>query len=183
MKNRIENIKRQYADEGKKVFMVVLGFASGAAIAKGMDMLTEKFPQAEPFVKYGRPLILSGGGFLISASTTNDEKALKSFGYGLVAAGAFEGLKLIPIAKDYLSLSGLGENMPTTYYTENSNSNLELGTFGLNALPVNSFSMEDAPSFSLNLPALDNETTISGNNGIGYNGEVTDDADNINGIL
>lgn len=182
MKKRIENIKRQYADEGKKVFMVVLGFASGAAIAKGMDLLTEKFPQAEPFVKYARPLILSGGGFLISASTTNEEKALKSFGYGLVAAGAFEGLKLIPIAKDYLSLSGLGE-IPTTYYTENNNSNLELGSFGLNALPVSSFSMEDAPSFSLNLPALDNETNISGNSGVGYNGDITDDADTIRGIL
>lgn len=178
MKKRIENIKRQYADEGKKVFMVVLGFASGAAIAKGMDMLAEKFPQAEPFVKYARPFVLSGGGFLISASTSTEEKALKHFGYGLVASGAFEGLKLIPIAKDYLSLSGFGDNMATTYYTENNS--LELGSFGLNALPVNSFSMEDAPSFNLNLPALDNETTISG---MGYNGNMTDEADNIRGIL
>lgn len=182
MKKRIENIKKQYADEGKKVFMVVLGFASGAAIAKGMDWLTEKYPQVEPFVKYGKPLVLGGGGYLISAATSSDEKAAKHFGYGLTASGAFEGLKLIPIAKDYLSLSGIGDNIPTTYYTEN-NSNLELGNFGLNALPVNSFTMEDAPSFNLNLPALDNETNISGTNSFGYNGDATDDVDNIQGII
>ena len=182
MKKRIENIKRQAGDEGKKVLMVVLGFASGAAIAKGMDMLSEKFPEAEPFVKYARPILLSGGGFLISAATTNEEKHLKHFGYGLVAAGAFEGLKLIPIAKDYLSLSGIDNNMATTYYTE-SNSNLELGSFGLNALPIKSFEMEEAPSFSLNLPVLDNNTNFSGNNSFGYNGDVTDDADRISGII
>lgn len=178
MKKRIDNIKRQAGDEGKKVLMVVLGFASGAAIAKGMDMLSEKFPQAEPFVRYARPVLLSGGGFLISAATTNEEKHLKHFGYGLAAAGAFEGLKLIPIAKDYLSLSGIDNNMATTYYTE---SNLELGSFGLNALPVRSFEMEEAPTFNLNLPVLDNETNISGS--FGYNGDVTDDADRIQGII
>lgn len=182
MKNRIENIKKQYADEGKKVFMVVLGFASGAAISKGLELLSEKYPQVEPFVKYAKPFVLGGGGYLISAATTNEEKGLKSFGYGLVASGAFEGLKLIPIAKDYLSLSGLGD-IPTTYYTENNNSNLELGNFGLNAIPLQSFEMEEAPTFSLNLPALDNETVISGNTGVGYNGDATDDVDNIQGIL
>jgi hypothetical protein len=181
MKNRIDNIKRQAGDESKKALMVVLGFASGAAIAKGMDMLSEKFPQAEPFVKYARPVILSGGGFLISAAASNEEKALKHFGYGLVASGAFEGLKLIPIAKEYLSLSGVND-MPTTYYTENS-SNLELGSFGLNAIPIGSFTMEDAPSFSINLPSLDNETNFSGNNSFGYNGDTTGDADRIKGII
>lgn len=180
MKNRIENIKRQYADEGKRVLMVVLGFASGTAMAKGMEWLSEKYPQAEPFVKYAKPIVLSGGGFLISASTTKEEVAAKHFGYGLAAAGAFEGLKLIPIAKEYLSLSGV-DTIPTTYYTENGSS-LELGSFGLNAIPINSFTMEEAPAFTLSLPNLENGEIVSGTN-LGYNADSTGDADKIKDII
>jgi hypothetical protein len=182
MKNRIAIIKQQIGSESKKSVMVVLGFMSGTAIAKGMDMLTEKFPEAEPFVKYARPILLAGGGLLISSATTKEE-SLKYFGYGVTTAGAFDGIKLVPFVKDYLGLSGLESGMPTTYYTENNSSNLELGNFGINALPVKSFTMEDAPSFKIHLPDLEGTQNSFSGNTFGYNGDATDETDKFKGIL
>lgn len=182
MKKRIAIIKQQAGDEGKKNLMVVLGFASGALVSKGMDKLSEKFPEAEPFVKYAKPLVLGGGGLLISSATTKDE-ILKYFGYGVSTAGAFDGIKLIPFAKDFLGLSGADTDSPTTYYTESNLNNVELGNFGINALPVKSFSVEDTPNFKIELPELQtNNSNMSGTNSLGYNESATDDVD-FRGIL
>lgn len=178
MKKRIAILKQQAGDEGTKTLMVVLGFASGALISKGMDKLSEKFPEAEPFVRYAKPFLLSGGGFLISAATTKEEKA-KYFGYGLATAGAFAGIKLVPFANDFLGFSGF-ENGTTTYYTESNLNNVEIGNFGINALPVKSFSVEDTPNPKIDLPDLNDG--ISGNN-LGYNGEATSQSDRFKGII
>jgi hypothetical protein len=181
MKNRIAIIKQQVGNEGKKTVMVVLGFVSGAAISKGMDKLSEKYPVAEPFVKYARPILLGGGGLLISSATTKEE-ILKYFGYGLATAGAFDGIKLVTFAKDFLGLNGLENDTPTTYYTESNLNNVELGNFGLNAIPINSFSVEDTPGFKMELPELQTSSTMSGANNLGYNESATDDVD-FRGIL
>ena len=178
MKNRIENIKQQYKDEGKKSLLIVIGFASGLTISKGMNYLTEKYPEVEPFVKYARPILLSGGGLLISSATTKDEH-LKYLGYGVSIAGALEGIKLIPVAKEFLGLSGINQDMPTTYYTESNSNNLDLGSFGINALPVKSFSVENAPSYKIDLPDLEGV----GKTNLGYNGDATSDADSMKCII
>ncbi len=181
MKKRIENIKKQVGEEVKKTSMVILGFVSGVGISKGLDMLSEKFPEAESFVKYAKPIVLGSGGLLITSATDNNEIYAKAFGYGLTVSGAFEGLKLIPFVKE--QLTGF-EGIATTYYTENDKPPLELGSFGLNALPVKSYSMEDAPTVKINLPDLEglgynsDQTDVKG---LGYNSSTTED--DIKGII
>ncbi|MDP2385690.1 MAG: hypothetical protein Q8M29_04925 [Bacteroidota bacterium] len=182
MKKRIAIIKQQAGDEGKKALMVVLGFASGAFIAKGMDKLSEKFPEAEPYIKYAKPFLLSGGGFLISAATTKDE-IVKYYGYGLATAGAFAGINLIPFAKDFIGFGSIEGGLGTTYYTESNLNSLEIGNFGINALPVKSFAVEDTPSFKVELPELEVSTENMLGNNLGYNGEATKNSDRFKGII
>jgi hypothetical protein len=188
MKNRIAIIKQQVGNEGKKTLFVVIGFASGALISKGLDKLGESMPKVAPFVKYAKPIVLGGGGLLISAATTKEEESIKHFGYGLSVSGAFEGLRLIPVVKDFLSLNGLtgldGTELdnPQKYFTENSLSNLELGNFGINALPVKNFDVEDIQSQALNLPDLNGADTSTSIGDIGFNISATDDVD-LKGIL
>lgn len=181
MKKRLTIIKEQVGEESKKTLMVLLGFTSGALLSKGMDMLSEKFPTAEPFVKYAKPLVFSGGGILISSATTKDE-LMKYFGYGVSAVGVYNGIKLVPFAKDFFGMGGVEPDVATTYYTESNLNAIEAGNFGINALPVKSFSVEETPRFKVELPELQTSSSPSGNTDLGYNEGATDDVD-FRGIL
>lgn len=167
MKNIIVKIKKNAVKESKKALYVVLGFASGTAIAKGMDWVSTKYPQYEPMLKFGKPLLLAGGGWLISTATDDQQVIAKHVGYGLQAAGAMEGLKLLPFAKDFLS--GIDGTMGATYYMENEKPLVELGDFGINSLPVNSINIESAPAIKLDLPNLEGADDEDQINGLGYN--------------
>lgn len=184
MKKRIENIKKQYAEETKKVLFVILGFATGTAIAKGAKFIGEKYPQMQPYLQYATPILIGGGGWLISAATEKEEIAVKHLGYGLTTSGVYEGVKLVPVVSDFLK--GLEGNLGRTYYMEDDKPILELGEFGINALPMKSMEMQDAPSVRLELPDL-GEGNDLGYNGsmtddLGYNGSTTEDAD-LSGLI
>lgn len=154
MKNQIQNIKKNGVTEAKKAAFVILGFISGQALSKGLDMLVTKYPEIEATVKFGKPIVLAGGGWLLSSATNENQNELKHLGYGLSISGAFEGLKLVPIAKEYLNLGSLEGNFGS-YYMENEKPLLELGEFGINALPVKSLDIENAPEVRLELPNLE----------------------------
>ena len=192
MKKRIEIIKKNAVDETKKVGMVILGFIGGKGLAYGIDKLVEKYPDYEMAAKIAKPVVLGGGGLLLSFGTTEDEVLAKYFGYGLATAGTIEGLKLIPFAKDFLG--GFGENI-NTFYTESDKPALELGNFGLNNLPISSYNLQDAPEMRIELPVLDEKVGNLGYNpaqvdlgynpaqteinGLGYNPSQTDDVSGI----
>lgn len=181
MKKRIEIIKRNAVDETKKVGLVILGFIGGKGLAYGIDKLAEKYPDYEMAAKIAKPVVLGGGGLLLSFGTTDDEVLAKYLGYGLATAGTIEGLKLIPFAKDFLG--GFGNSL-SGYYTEGDRPVLELGNFGLNNLPISSYNIEDAPEMKLDLPVLDENIGKLGynpaQNDLGYNPSQTDD---MSGIL
>lgn len=178
MKNIIAKIKKNAGKESKKALYVILGFASGTAIAKGMDWIANKYPQYASILSYGKPILIGGGGWFISTLTEEDKQALKHLGYGLQVSGALEGAKLLPFAKDFLS--GVDSGMGTTYYIENGKPLIDLGNFGINSLPVGSINLETAPSIKLDLPNLEGtDPELEGTeedqmNGLGYNSEKFD---------
>jgi len=183
MKKRIENIKKQYKEETTKILFVILGFATGTAIAKGAKYLGEKYPQMQPYVQYATPILLGGGGWLISAATEKEEVAVKHLGYGLTTSGVYEGVKLIPVAKEFLS--GLEGNLGRTYYMENDKPILELGEFGINSLPMKTMDIQDAPTVKIELPELEGANHLGYNSSItdlGYSSSLTDDVD-MSGII
>lgn len=181
MKKRVAIIKKNLIKETKNSGFVLLGFFSGLALAKAFDKAVEMYPNWENALKISKHAVLDGGGLLLTYGSDESEDITKHIGYGVLAAGALEGIKLIPFVKE--QLSGLG-GLSNTYYTENSEFNL--GDFGLNALPVNSINLEEAPTVSLNLPELGaglgfnpEQTRIDG---LGFNPSQTDDAD-VKGII
>lgn len=192
MKNHIEKIKRQAKDEAMKTGLVILGAVGGLVLAKFTRKYTAEHPTMDAVAKYGIPALLAGGGFIIAAATDTNSKA-KYFGYGLAVAGSIEGIKIIPVAKDYLS-GILGEtDIPaaSAFYTESEERQKQINGFGLASLPVGNASMEDVQGMGVTLPDLDglgfNESIIEGfgYNGdqvdLGYNASQTDD--DIKGIL
>jgi hypothetical protein len=172
MKNQIANIKRNYKSESMKTLFVLVGFLSGQALAKGFDWLAGKYPQFESIIKYGKPIVISGGGWLLSSATADKSTELKHMGYGLSAAGGFEGIKLIPIAKSFFEGESGTPGVSGTYYMESEKPMLELGQFGINALPIKSLDMDTAPETRLELPVLEGgeEENISGSD-LGYDPE------------
>lgn len=183
MKKQIENIKKQAVEETKKVLFVILGFTTGTAIAKGAKMLGEKYPQLQPYMQYATPILLAGGGWVISAASEKEASMMKHIGYGLTTSGVFEGVKLVPVVKDFLS--GLEGNLGRTYYMENDKPILELGEFGINALPMKTMDIQDAPMVKIELPELEGANNLGYNSSItdlGYSGSITDDAD-MSGII
>lgn len=183
MKKRIENIRKQAGDETKKVLFVLLGFATGAAIAKGARFIGDKYPQMQPYMQYATPILLAGGGWVISAASEKEEIAIKHIGYGLATSGVYEGVRLVPVVKDFLS--GLEGNLGRTYYMENDKPILELGEFGINSLPMKSMEMQDAPMVKIELPELEGAKNLGYNKSItdlGYSSSATDDVD-LSGLL
>ncbi len=171
MKNQIANIKKNYKSESLKTLFVLVGFLSGKALAKGFDWVATKYPQFESAVKIIKPTFIAGNGLLISWATSDNQKEAKSFGYGLSVAGAYEGIKLIPIAKEFFNDSSL-QGISGNYYMESDKPMLELGQFGINALPIKSLDMDSAPETKLELPVLDGDQyeNISGSE-LGYDPE------------
>lgn len=187
MKKHIENIKRQAKDESMKGLYVIIGAVGGLLAAKGLKKLTEDKPSIDAITKYIIPAVLGGGGFILTTATESNSK-LKYFGYGLEVAGIIEGVKLIPVAKEFL-LSGLGDTeipAATAFYTESESQKLISG-IGLSALPIGSASMREAMRSDMQLPDLEgaNDNEDLGYNpsqtDLGYNASQTDD--DLNGIL
>lgn len=189
MKKRIEIIKKNAVDESKKAGLIILGFIGGKGLAYGIDKFVEKYPDYEMAAKIAKPVVLGGGGLLLSFGTTDDELLAKYFGYGLATAGAVEGLKLIPFTKEFLG--GFGET--TTYYTEGDRPVLDLGSFGLNNLPISSYNLQEAPMMKIDLPVLDEKIGNLGynpaQNDLGYNPAQNDlgfnpsQTDDISGVI
>lgn len=181
----IENIKKNFIPESQKSGMVILGLVAGKVAGKLIDMLIEKYPNIESWAKIVKPIAIGGGGLIIASIMEKDSK-VKYIGYGVAGAGVLEGIKLIPVAGEFLS--GLEETPPSAYYTENEFGKLELGSFGLAALPVQNMSLQEASTFTPELPDLEGITEagntyeeISGSD-LGYNPSQTEDTD-IHGIL
>jgi len=173
MKKRIANIKKQYGKEGKRFLYVWAGFITGRAFAAGMNMLAEKFPEKEDWFKYSKAPLLGIGGYLLCSASDPDAEFAKHFGYGIGASAAFEGIKIIPVAKDYL-----GEvNFEKTYYREDDKPALSIGEFGIKSLPIKSVELGEIQPIEVDLPELEG---ASGN--LGYNKAATEDAD-MNGII
>lgn len=185
MNKHIDKIKKNAAEEAMKTGMVIIGAVTGLLSAKGLRKLTEEHPSLDAIVQYLTPFVLAGGGFIISAVTEKDHKG-KYFGYGLSVAGGIEGIKLIPVAKDYLSgILGETEISANSFLTENEERQKLMNGFGLSALPVGNASLSDAPSYETRLPDLEG-TDDSGNTkneDLGYNKSFTDNTDPLGSIL
>ena len=180
MEKHIEKIKKQAADEAMKAGMVILGTVSGMVVAKHIRKFTEDKPSMDAFAQYAIPALMAGGGILIAAASDEKSKA-KYFGYGLSVAGTIEGIKLIPVAKDYLS-GILGETeipAASAFYTENEQQQKLMAGFGLSELPVGNTIMQQAEPMTTSLPDL--QGTDEPNENLGYNPAATDDE--VKGIL
>jgi len=175
MKKRIENIKKQYGKEGKRLLFVWAGFITGRAFAAGMNMLAEKFPEQENWFKYGKAPVLGLSGWLICSASSPDAEFAKHFGYGIGASAALEGIKIIPIAKDYLG--EVDSSFEKTYYREDDKPAISIGEFGIKSLPIRSVEMGEVEPIEIELPELDGASE-----NLGYNKAATEDAD-MNGII
>ncbi len=181
--NKIEKIKKQAAEEAMKAGLVILGAVGGLLVIKGIRKFTEEHPTMDAVAQYALPVLFSGGGIIIAAATDEKSKA-KYFGYGLTVAGTIEGIKLIPVAKDYL-LGILGETeipAASAFYTESDEREKLMAGFGLSTLPVGNAAMQEVPSMLMNLPDLESTEEVSGED-LGYNSSATDDTDAVRGIL
>lgn len=177
MKKYIENIKRQAKEDAMKAGLVVLGVVGGMVSSKLLDKVTQDKPTLNAIVKYGYPALLTGGGFILS-SAVDPNKKIKYLGYGLTAAGIVEGIKIIPIAKDYLQ-GILGDTeipAANAFLTESEERQRIMQGFGMTSLPVGKATLQNVNNFEPNLPELEGAN-------LGYNGSVTDDVDPISGIL
>lgn len=199
-KQKITQVGRRLTEntlsEGKKILLVFLSAYGTAALNKGLDKLMEDHPDIGSWLKYLRPLgeIVTGLG-IAAASTPakgegkgEEESILKYIGYGVAIGGGIDGIRLIPYVGDVYQLNGLGE-LPanTVYYTEPEMNKLELGNFGLAALPVTTVEMQAAPQYDVDLPDLEGYGTYKKpaekNKDFGYNGEMTRDTDDLSGLI
>lgn len=182
----VGNVKKNFVPEVKNTGMVVLGLMSGLLISKGIDKLIEKYPNIESWAKFLKPAINAGGGLLIASGVDSNSK-YKYFGYGLAGAGALEGIKLIPVAKEFLSGFGSTALLPTVYYTESGSSlpRLDMGNFGVGSMPVGSLNLQAAEPVELELPELEGtyKPETKENSDLGYNRDFTRDADDLSGLL
>ncbi len=183
MNKHLEKIRKNALAEAKKSSLVIIGAVGGLLVAKGIRKFTEDKPTLDTVAKYSVPLLMGGGGFLITTMTDAKSNA-KYVGYGLMAAGTIEGIKLIPVAKEFLS-GILGDNeipAANAFYTESAEREAIMSGFGLSALPVGKASMQDAQIFETRLPELEGAENERSED-LGYNPSTTDDADAFKGIL
>lgn len=183
MKKQIANIKRNIKDESIRTGFAILGFLIGKGMSKGFDWMATKYPQYEQAIKILKPFIILAHGLTISSAAEDNQKSAKAFGYALSAVGVYEGIKLIPIAKNFFEGDTGVQGFSGNYYMESDKPMLELGQFGINSLPINSLDMESAPETRLELPELDGtENDLEGSeedymSGLGY------DPDKFEGLL
>ena len=191
MNKHIERIKKQAQDEAMKAGLVVIGAVGGLLAAKGIRKLTQEHPSFDAVAQYAIPILMAGGGILI-ASATEEKSKLKYLGYGLTVAGSIEGVKLIPIAKDYLS-GILGEtDIPaaSAFYTESEERQKLINGFGLSSLPIGNAIMQEVSGNDVRLPDLEGLGYNPAQTELGYNPDQTDlgynpsqTDDDIKGIL
>jgi hypothetical protein len=177
MKKIIEKIQRQAKDESMKAGLVVLGAVGGIVTNKLLNKITADQPMMNAIVKYGYPALLTGGGFILSCSLDGNHK-LKYLGYGLTAAGIWEGVNVIPFVKEQLSgiLGDIEIPAANAFLTESEERQKIMDGFGMTTLPVGKATLQSPNDFEPNLPDLQGS-------GIGYNGSTTDDVDPVSGIL
>lgn len=181
----LENIKKNYKTDVPNAGMVVLGLIVGKAAGAVVDKIVEKYPDTASWAQYVKPLVIAGSGIIVASAAEKDSK-YKYLGYGIAGAGVLSGIKLIPYVGDIL---GSIDEAPKAYYTENGFQKLELGNFGLNALPISSMNIQEANSFTPELPELEgvlrgsnteeeNDTTTNNNYNLPESGEY-----DLNGML
>lgn len=180
--NKLAKIKADIGKESAKAGIVILGAVAGTAAIKGIRKLTADHPQADAILEYTLPVLVAGGGIILAAATEEKSK-LKYFGYGLAAAGTLEGIRVIPVAKDFFA-GTLGETeipAATAYYSENEERQKIMSGFGLASLPMGNATMQDAVSIPANLPDLEGAEDQPSED-LGYNPSQTEDAD-MSGII
>lgn len=183
MNKHLEKIKRQAKNEAIKSSLVIIGAVGGLLLARGIRKFTEDNPTLDTVAKIGLPILYGGGGFLIT-TLTEEKSNVKYLGYGLMVAGAVDGVKLIPVAKEFLS-GVLGDNeipAANAFFTESQQREAIMSGFGLSALPVGKASMQDAPIYDTRLPELEGAENTNTED-LGYSSSVTDNADQFRGIL
>lgn len=192
MNKHIDRIKKQVQDEAMKTGLVIVGAVGGLLAAKGIRKLTEEHPSFDAVAQYAIPVLMAGGGLLI-ASASEEKSKIKYLGYGLSVAGGIEGIKLIPIAKDYLSgiLGDTDIPAASAFYTESEERQKLINGFGLASLPIGNASMQEVSGNDVRLPDLEglgyNESQVEGlgynpdQTDLGYNSSQTDD--DVKGIL
>lgn len=186
MKKQVENIKKQYKREGARFLYVVLGFVTGKAFASGMDWLATKFPEQEGWFKYSKAPLLGVTGFLLSSASDEKSEFVKHFGYGVTGSAAFEGLKITPIAQDYLM--GIGDSIEKRYYREDEKPAIAIGDFGISSLPIRSVEMGEIQPIEVELPELEgalgyNKSATRDTDNLGYNKSATLDTEDVRGII
>lgn len=192
MKKSIENIKKQAKGEAMKSGLVILGAVGGMVLSHFARKFTASHPTMDAVAKYGIPALLAGGGFILAAATEEKSK-VKYLGYGLAVAGAVEGIKIIPVAKEWVS-GLLGDTeipAASAFYTESEERQKLISGFGLGDLPVGDASMQEVQGMGVSLPDLDglgfNPSIMEGfgynadQTDLGYNAAQTDD--DVKGIL
>lgn len=186
MKKLKENIKKQAKNEGVKALLVLVGAVGGVMLARGIRKFTEDKPTLDAVAQYLTPVVLAGGGVLITMAT-EEKSVVKGLGYGLAAAGSIEGVKLIPVAKDFLS-GILGETeipAASAFLTENTEREKLMSGFGISSLPVGNASMQEVPESETNLPELEGveEEQENSSGDLGYNSSATDEVDPLKGVI
>ncbi len=181
MSKHLDKIKKQFKQETIKTFWVVLGTVGGLFTIKGIRKYTEDKETLDKIAEWVLPIVFGSGGFLLTTLTDENSKA-KYLGYGLIAAGTIEGIKIIPAAKDFLGSIGTTE-IPAAdaYYSESEERQKLMNGFGLSELPMGNASIQDAMSYSTDLPELQGAEE-STNEDLGYTGSQTEDVD-LNGII
>jgi hypothetical protein len=185
MNKYIDRIQKQALKEVTKGGLVIVGAVSGMILTKGLDKLTENDPTLNAVVKYGMPLVLGGSGFIMTSATEENSK-VKYLGYGLEAAAFIEGIKLIPVVGDYLNgiLGNTEIPAANAFLTENEDRERLMQGFGMLNLPIGKAVMQDTPAYETNLPSLnENEDNKEDDNDLGYSGSITEDSDQVSGIL
>lgn len=177
MKKIIENIRKQAKNESMKAGLVVIGAVGGIVTNKLLNKVTADQPMINAIVKYGYPTLLLGGGFILSSATEPNSK-LKYLGYGLTAAGIWEGVNVIPFVKEQLSgiLGDIEIPAANAFLTESEERQKIMNGFGMTTLPVGKATLQSPNDFEPNLPELQGSD-------LGYNGSATDDVDPVSGIL
>lgn len=176
MKKIIGNIEKQAATEAWRMAYVLAGFVMGRSMAALMNLAAEKLPDWADTIKYSKAPLQAIGGFLLCSASAPDAELTKSFGYGFTASAGLEIIKIIPLAKDVLG----DVQLENTFYREDDKPSLQIGSFGMNALPIRSVELGEVKPIEVELPPLETSGSTSD---LGYSGSITQQGDDMKGIL